>query len=166
MENKINLKKRLLYGVGTILAIIAISYTMATLTVYLTSKAHPKHVSQRQGITHEPQTILQGVYRTANNYFAGDSVSKIDNLNGYCSKPLKTVFNRNPGLLLYTFVRETKNGNLKALDIVSQQYKGVDSAIVDARALYLDGSSKQFKQVFIKEDGHWKLGLKYGYDIQ
>ncbi len=66
----------------------------------------------------------------------------------------------------YTFARETRNGQLRNVDIVSQEFKAADSAIVNARALYKDGSTKDFKQYFIKESGMWKLGLKYGYDIK
>lgn len=166
MENKINLKKQLPYITGAILALIAVAFMIAELIVHISTKKRKADYVTEVAPMQEPKYILTSVYQDANKYFMGDSVSKIDNLNAYCSKPLKKVFAQNPGILLYTFARETKNGKLKEVTIVSQQYKSLDSAVVAAKATYKDGSSKKFQQVFIKEDGMWKLGLKYGYDIQ
>ena len=166
MENKINLKKQLPYITGFSLALIGVAFMIAELIVHLSTKKQKANLVTQVMPTREPKNVLTSVYQDANKYFVGDSVSKIDNLYGYCSKPLKQVFTQNPGILLYTFARETKSGKLKDVAIISQQYKGLDSAIVDAKAVYNDGSFKTFQQVFIKEAGIWKLGLKYGHDIQ
>lgn len=140
---------------------------VAELIVNHTSKKRKTEVITNTTLPKiEPKQILKTVYQDANKYFAGNSVGDINNLDGYCSKSLKQIFNQNQGLMVYTFARETRNGKLKGVDIISQTYRGLDSAIVNARAMYVDGTSKPFQQLFIKENGSWKLALKYGYDIQ
>ncbi|GAB3283781.1 hypothetical protein GCM10027347_60520 [Larkinella harenae] len=113
----------------------------------------------------EPQTVLRAVYQDANEYFTGDTVALVANLDTYCSQHLLKAFKQVPGLMVYTFARETRNGRLRQLSIVSQHYSGADSAQVKAQATYLDGAVKTFEQHFIREGNQWKLGLKYGHGI-
>ena len=162
MENKITLKNTATY-VTLFVVVIAVAVLVAQLIVHFSSK----RMRDRAAIpVIEPKQVLSNVYKDANNYFLGDTMPIVKKLDSYCSKRLVAVFKQNPGIMVYSFARETRNGHLKNIDIISQQYNGADSAIIYARAMYNDGTAKDFKQYLIKEDGLWKLGLKYGHDIK
>ena len=166
MENKINLKKQLPLVTIVIVCLLGFSLLVAELIVHFSSKRKKANTVVEAVSTVEPKQVLKTVYQNANNYFLGDSVAMIHSMFTHCSKPLIQVFNETPGIMEYTFARETRNGRLKAVEVISQEFIGADSAIVNAKALYNDGSAKDFKQYFIRENGQWKLGLKYGHNIQ
>ena len=166
MENKINLTKQLPLITTVLICLIGFSVLVAELIVHFSSNRKKAKTALEMVSTVEPKQVLKTVYQNANNYFVGDSVARLHSMTVHCSKPLVQVFDKTPGIMEYTFARETRNGQLKTVDIVSQEFKGADSAIVNARALYKDGTTKDFKQYFIRESGTWKLGLKYGYDIK
>ena len=166
MENKINLRRNLSYAAAVLIGIFAVAFMISELIINIAAKNRKAELANTALPKMEPKQILKNVYQDANKYFASNSTGNINNLDGYCSKSLKQIFNQNKGLMVYTFARETRNGKLKGVDIVSQTYRGLDSAIVDARATYTDGTSKPFQQMFIMENGFWKLALKYGHDIK
>ena len=113
-----------------------------------------------------PKQVLTTVYKTANRYFKGDTSAHLDSVQRHFSKHLTKAFNQHEGLLTYTLARETRNGELKWLDILSEKFMGDDSAMVKVRSTFTNDSTKTFDQPFLRENGEWKFALKYTHHIR
>ncbi|MVM42008.1 DUF4878 domain-containing protein [Spirosoma sp. HMF3257] len=165
MENKITLKSRLPIITFIALALLGFSVMVAELIVHVSAKKRKATLPAITNTPMEPKQVLLTVYQEANKYFLGDKTVLNQAVYTYCSKPLIQEFSKTPGIMEQTFARETRIGRLKKVEVVTQHYQGADSAMVSARAFYNDGFSKTFNQLFVKENGRWKLGLSYGRDI-
>jgi hypothetical protein len=165
MENKITLKSRLPLITFIALALLGFSVMVAELIVHVSAKKHKAMLPTLSPTSMEPKQVLLTVYQEANKYFLGDKTVLNQAVFKYCSKPLIHEFSKTPGIMEQTFARETRIGRLKKVEVISQHNQGADSSMVRARAFYSDGFSKTFNQLFVKENGQWKLGLSYGRDI-
>lgn len=112
------------------------------------------------GNSPSPKSILTHLYDESNTFFKTGDFSEVANMERYFSSPFKRVLKKLPGLLIYTMARETRKGTLIDFQVVDQRIVN-DSALVVAVATYQDSTSKRFTQSFVKEDGHWKIALKY-----
>lgn len=113
-----------------------------------------------------PGQVLTAVYQTANRHFKGDTSAHLDSVQQHFGKHLANAFNLHEGLLTYTLARETRNGELKRLDVLSEKFMGDDSAMVKVRSTFMNDSTKTFDQPFIRENGKWKFALKYSHHIK